>query len=517
MGAADSSRIQNSQPLAAPKVNETQSSFALGRHCSINQARRITNMLEHTEFETQAPGPPGSDEPAALQGNSGGSSASLDDDHAPGQVTLPLPVSPEIAPSRDGANAVWKIGEWLRRKDGSLGSSQFEFSAPIEATKIFQQMIDRGDYNRDPWERIPLPTGTADYGTTSDLFADIKLAIKGQTHLSDRDCALLTLWIFATWLHVALPLAPGLAITGCAHEADVLLRTLRALCYHPVLLVGVTSATLESIRWSLNPTLLIVEPALSKRMATLLDCSTGRGYLARIKADGGQSYPPPDYFGPKAFYLGEDMPAISELRHYLRINTSIMPRVESQRRAPLSEELKQRLQNQLLAYRLRSMPAVIASEFNVVGLSPEANAIASALGKCVAGAPQLQAEIVSLLTPFSDHQISERLDDFGTLVIGAALTACHQSKNQVLVGEVAAEVNRIQKERGERLVYSPEKVGHRLRKAGLITRRLGAAGNGLLLDLATRTLIHDVAGAYGCVGLSNGDENLHCPLCIENK
>jgi hypothetical protein len=474
-------------------------------------------MLERTEFETLAPGLPGSDEPAVSQGGSGGSSAPKDDEHAPSQATTTLPGAPEVALSSDGANSVWKIGEWLRRKDGSLGSFRFEFSAPIEATKIFQQMIDRGDYNRDPWERIPFPTGTADYGTTSDLFANIKLAIKGQTHLSDRDCALLTLWIFATWLHFALPLAPGLAITGCAHEADVLLRTLRVLCYHPVLLVGVTSATLESIRWRLNPTLLIVEPALSKRMAVLLGCSTGRGYLARIKADGSQSYPPPDYFGPKAVYLGEDMSANSELRHYLRINTSTVPRVESQRAAPLSEELKQRMQNQLLAYRLRSMPAVIASEFNVVGLSPEANAIAAALGRCVVGAPQLQAEIVSLLTPFSDHQLSERLDDLGMLAIGAALTLCHQGKNEVLVGEVAAEVNRIQKERGERLVYSPEKVGHRLRKAGLITRRLGAAGNRLLLDLATRTLLHDVASAYGCVGLTNGNENLHCPLCAEKK
>ena len=398
-----------------------------------------------------------------------------------------------------------------------MGSYRFEYSAPIEATKIFQRMIDRGDYSRDPWEQIPLPTGTTAFGTTSDLFANVKLAIKEQTHLSDRDCALLTLWIFATWLHVALPLAPGLAITGCAHEADVLLRTLRALCYHPVLLVGVSSATLESIRWRLNPTLLIVEPALSKRMEVLLGCSAGRGYLARIKADGGQSYPPPDYFGPKAVYLGQDMSANSELQHYLRINTSTVPRVESQRAVPLSEGLKQSLQNQLLAYRLQSMPAVIASEFNVVGLSPEANAIAAALGRCVVGAPELQAEIVSLLTPFSDHQLAERLDELGMLAIGAALTLCHQGKNQVLVGEVAAEVNRIQKERGERLVYSPKKVGHRLRRAGLITRRLGVAGNGLLLDLATRTLLHDVAGAYGCAGLTNGDENLHCPLCAENK
>jgi len=197
-------------------------------------------MLERTEFETLAPGLPGSDEPAASQGDSGGSSASMDNEHAPGQATSALPGAPEVAPSSDGANAVWKIKELVRRKDGSLGSSRFELSAPIEATKIFQQMIYRGDYNRDPWERIPFPTGTADYGTTSDLFANIKLTITEQTHLSDKDCALLTLWIFATWLHVALPLAPGLVITGCAHEADVVLRTLRALCYHPVLLVGVT-------------------------------------------------------------------------------------------------------------------------------------------------------------------------------------------------------------------------------------------------------------------------------------
>lgn len=201
----------------------------------------------------------------------------------------------------------------------------------------------------------------------------------------------------------------------------------------------------------------------------------------------------------------------------MRINTSTVPRVESQRAAPLSEEFKQKMQNQLLAYRLQSMPAVIASKFNVVGLSPEANAIAAALGRCVVGAPQLQAEIVSLLTPFSDLQFAEHLDDLGMLTIGTALTLCHQGKNQVLVGEVAAEVNRILKERGERLVYSPEKVGHRLRKADPITRRLGAAGNGLLLNLATRTLLYDVAGAYGCAGLTNDDENLHCPLCIENK
>jgi hypothetical protein len=103
------------------------------------------------------------------------------------------------------------------------------------------------------------------------------------------------------------------------------------------------------------------------------------------------------------------------------------------------------------------------------------------------------------------------------LTISAALNLCHQGKDQVLVGEIADEVNRIQKERGERLVYSPEKVGHRMRKAGILTRRLGAAGNGLLMDHATQAQLHEVASAYGCVGSSDDKENLHCPICQQNK
>jgi hypothetical protein len=38
---------------------------------------------------------------------------------------------------------------------------------------------------------------------------------------------------------------------------------------------------------------------------------------------------------------------------------------------------------------------------------------------------------------------------------------------------------------GEKLRLSPEKVGHRLRKVGLPTRRLTKDGNGLVLNAAT--------------------------------
>jgi hypothetical protein len=183
----------------------------------------------------------------------------------------------------------------------------------------------------------------------------------------------------------------------------------------------------------------------------------------------------------------------------------------------LSAETRQSIQNQLLGYRLENLPAVVQSDFTVSGLTSELNAIGTALGRCIVDAPDLRAELISLLGPYSEHQLAERRDSLGMLAVGTALSLCHQGKVQVLVGEITAEVNRIQKDRGERLQFSPEKVGHRLKKAGLLSRRLGAAGNGFLMDNATQVLLHQVAVAYGCVGLVEDKENLYCPLCIQNK
>jgi hypothetical protein len=50
--------------------------------------------------------------------------------------------------------------------------------------------------------------------------------------------------------------------------------------------------------------------------------------------------------------------------------------------------------------------------------------------------------------------------------------------------------------RGEIRKLSPEKVGHKLKKMGMFTRRLSHAGNGFTLDQATRVRLHEVAAAY---------------------
>jgi len=64
--------------------------------------------------------------------------------------------------------------------------------------------------------------------------------------------------------------------------------------------------------------------------------------------------------------------------------------------------------------------------------------------------------------------------------------------------------------RGESLKLSPEKVGHKLRKLGLPTRRLTKTGNGLLLDKATVAEIQRLAAVYVGEDIPAETENLHC-------
>jgi hypothetical protein len=56
-----------------------------------------------------------------------------------------------------------------------------------------------------------------------------------------------------------------------------------------------------------------------------------------------------------------------------------------------------------------------------------------------------------------------------------------------------------------------------LKKLGLFTRRLGQGGKGLVMDNATKTLLHEVAIAYLGKDSIQVNGNLHCPLCPQNQ
>jgi hypothetical protein len=147
-------------------------------------------------------------------------------------------------------------------------------------------------------------------------------------------------------------------------------------------------------------------------------------------------------------------------------------------------------------YRTKHLAGVRSLEFNPRGLTGEARVIANALGSCIVDAPQLQSQLVALLRPQVQQQIADRCNSDEGHVIAATLAFCHQGKGEVYVKEIAVEVNLLLAARGETKQVSPEKIGHKLKKLGLFTRRLSPAGNGLSLDQATRLRLREVAAAY---------------------
>jgi hypothetical protein len=354
----------------------------------------------------------------------------------------------------------------------------------------------------------PAPLPLKPDSETGALHTQIKRMIAGRTRLPDSVSALVAFWAISTWFQEALTIFPCLVITGAAHEAMTLLGVLRDLCRTPTLLAGFKRADLKDLNG--YRTLLISEPNLDNRTAGLLGNLTNRDFL--LVEQGSYLY----CAGSRAVYIGED-PEFKRIQHSLCIDVTTSPHVDPTIPSQSWPETIGSLRNRLVEYRDRNLGRVRSLGFHPRGLSSEAHAIANALGSCAVDAPQLQLELVSLLRPQNQQQIADRSSRVEALVAGAALALCHLGKEEIYVKEIAAEVNRLLVARGETMQLTPERVGHKLKKVGLFTRRLSQAGNGLTLDQATRSRVHEVARAYMGEDSMPDTENLHCQQCSQNE
>jgi hypothetical protein len=335
-------------------------------------------------------------------------------------------------------------------------------------------------------------------GVSRQLFGWIKRRVVEQTHLPEDICALVAYWALSTWFQEAFIVFPCLVLIGPAHEATCVLRTLKDLCYGAVLMANFRRTDLTVVNFK---TLLISQPNLNDQMAALLGNLTNRDFI--LVEQGRYCHGS----GSKAIYIGED--PTKKIQNAIYINVAAPSSVGPSTRAkPIGN-----LPGHLRRYREMHLEQVRRLEFSPSGLSMEGHAIANALGSCIVDAPELQSELVALLKPHDRQQAADRSDSLETLVADVVLTLCHKGKNEIFVKEIAAEVNRVLKDRRETLQLSSEKVGHKLKKIGLFTRTLSKLGNGLLLDGATRLRVHEVAAAYRVEDPMAERENLHCHLC----
>jgi hypothetical protein len=408
------------------------------------------------------------------------------------------------------ADAGKNLTEGMRAQ--AEGSKEKVTSAIQQLRDSMEEIIQRATRVRAPWNAIPAPTGATSYGTTGELFLRLQKAIAAQTSQSEQASALLAYWTIASWFPDGLTLAPGLAIIGPAYEGDLVLRTLRNFCRNSLMMTGINTTNLKNINWNIPPTLLCYAPSLTKQMASLLGCNTRRGYMV-VDADYYK-----DHYGPKAIFLGEAV-SVDRLPR-CSVQVSVLPTATAcatQKASRLAELEVQELQNELLGYRVKNLVRVYNSDFDASTLTSDTRAIANALGACIVDSSELQSQLISLLAPVENQREADRSTGVEAVILEATLSLYHAGKAQIFVAEIATEVNLIARARGERLQYSAETIGHGLKRVGLSTRRLGKAGKGLVMDMATMARVHELAAVYGGVGLEQDENNLHCPLCTENK
>jgi hypothetical protein len=350
------------------------------------------------------------------------------------------------------------------------------------------------------YQSLTLPTGIQKCGSARELFDDIVALLRHHVMLPERECSLLAYWSIATWFLDFLPFLPSVAVTGPATAADLLLRTLAAVCRRPVLLADVNPAVLRALPLAeLMPTLLIREPQLSKRTAALLDASNQPGYLVCSGDDFQQLY------CAKCIYMGER--ANNQLLTPNNIHIHVGGNSRSFLQPPPKDDVIQNFQRRLLYYRFVSHDEVADAKYGFSGFRfrPEVSAMAEVLGAVIVDDPELQKDIIELLQERDEQSRVDRASGQDGMVLKAVLWHCHQpDEQQVFVREIAVTANQMYSAEGESLKISNETVGHVLKNLGLYTRRLGNAGRGLVLDNATQARAHELGYASEVLPGSDG-------------
>jgi hypothetical protein len=354
---------------------------------------------------------------------------------------------------------------------------------------------------------LQLPGNASPYGSTSLLFAEVVEQVNRYTEIPEPSVTLLAAFVFSTWFSDCLRHAPVLYLVGAAGcETAVLVKLLNSLCRHSLTVGALTPAAFCSLPMFVHPTLLITEYHSTVSLDAIIRASSqSQVYIPR---DGRLL----DLFCTKVIcnrdastdFAGEGCIKVS-MNPWL--GTAV---VLDDKEAKV---IAGRFQPQFLHYRLSSYQQVLASDFDVPWFTSPTRALARSLGASLVGVPELRSQLIELLRDQDEEVRTEQSVDESAIIIEALLLLCHETKQEVHVGEVADVVNNILHGRGEALRLAPREVGARLKSLGFPTRRLGSAGRGLRFLKDQRERMHHLARSYSV----RSTELESCAHCMANR
>lgn len=356
-----------------------------------------------------------------------------------------------------------------------------------------------------PLRAVRLPGGLAPYGSTRDLFNDIRQLATKYTDAAENYSRLIAYFILGDWLVERMLVAPFLFVIAPLSAARAqLLRLLSCLCRRPLILAEATPAAMSRFA-SLAPTFILDEPSLSRRSERHLYATNNRG---RFAVRNGQIA---DLFSPKVICSQEPLRDTLLASQALQITLSPAGRQVPFLEDSACERLADEFQPKLLQYRLTNLVRFRTPDFDVSELSFPMQDVARAYAICVSDDEDLQVGIVHFLR---DQEIYvDPSTELGSVILEGLLFCCHNDgRSKVLSGELADISNTIWAQRGEGRVTTPESVGWKLRELDLRTEPIDGAGKGLRLTESVRARIHSLAQAFGVPSLRHAAQE-SCPDC----
>jgi hypothetical protein len=176
------------------------------------------------------------------------------------------------------------------------------------------------------------------------------------------------------------------------------------------------------------------------------------------------------------------------------------------------QEIAKQFQDRLLAYRFRNRSKVLSSTFDAQRFTLGVRELAQAFGRCAPDDPELQQELVHVLSAQDTEIRSGRWTDLNTILLEVILAGCHEAGRQYLyVGDIAKDVQALLEDRGERRQVEPREVGARLRGAGLVTEPRDSKGFRLRLSQLVRGQVHKLARSIAAPTIEA--RAVSCPDC----
>jgi hypothetical protein len=311
-----------------------------------------------------------------------------------------------------------------------------EFPAPAAAEgKGDAEMVQPSEILTVPVEAQLRPPRVA---TADELFAWIKQCVLAQAQLSEDAAELVAFFVISTWCQEALTVLPCLVITGCAHDAGVVLHILRDFCRKAALVAGIQRSHLGVLhRCTTN---LIWDPNLDKRTASLLSGLTDRNYMF---VEGGSMA---CYSKSTAIYAGEN-PVTNKIQNSVHIHiipTNAAPPAPPQWLQIMIERIPVHMEQ----YREKILNYVRHWTWVPSGLSSETAAIATALGRGILDAPEIRQKLVAVLKTRDQQRLTEMSNTSEAIVVEATRALSRDGRVHAYAREIAGEVNRLLEARG---------------------------------------------------------------------